>query len=188
MRKPAHNLMAFNSQIVVDEKFKFIVATDVSSKGNDTQQLHNMAKESKENLELKKEDNLDIVADTGYYSSKEFKKCEEDNINPIVPRANKSQVQKDKGKFTREEFIYNEKRDCYICPNKQDLNKRAIPQIKNDKINFIYTGASPLCKACLLKDRCIPTQTPYKQIYRWEHEYIIEQHNKKMQTKEAKES
>jgi transposase len=186
MRKPAHHLMAYNSQIVVDEKFKFIIATDISSKGNDTQELHKMAKESKENLGLKKEDNLDIVADTGYYSSKEFKRCEEDNINAIVPRAKISQVQKDKGKFTREEFIYDKELDCYICPNKQHLNKRVIPQIKNDKINFIYTGASSLCKSCPLKDKCISTQTPYKQIYRWEHEYIIEQHNKKMQTDAAK--
>ena len=31
MVKPAHNLMAYNTQIVVDDKYKFIVATDVSS-------------------------------------------------------------------------------------------------------------------------------------------------------------
>jgi hypothetical protein len=52
MKKPAHNLMAYNSQIVVYDKFKFIVATDISSKGNDTQQLYKMAKETKENLEI----------------------------------------------------------------------------------------------------------------------------------------
>jgi len=134
MRKPAHNLMAFNSQIVVDDKYKFIVATDVSSKGNDAQQLHKMALETKANLDLTKDDKLDIVADTGYYSAKEFKKCEEDNINAIVPSANKKQVQEDKGKFTREEFTYDEQLDCYVCPNKQELKKRPKPQLKNDGV------------------------------------------------------
>ena len=184
MRKPAHNLMAYNSQIVVDDKFKFIVATDISSKGNDTQQLHNMAKETKENLEL---DNLDIVADTGYYSAKEFKKCDEDNINAIVPQANRKKVQEAKGKYTRDEFIYDEEKDSYSCPNKQELKKRPKPQIKNSKVNFIYTGASAICKACPLKDKCIPTKTPYKQLFRWEYEHIVEQHTEKMKTQESKE-
>jgi len=186
MRKPAHNLMAYNSQIVVDEKFKFIVATDISSKGSDAKELHKMAFKTKENLKLSKDDRLNIVADTGYYSSKEFKKCNEDNINAIVPSANRQKVQQCKGKFTREEFIYNKDLDCYICPNHQKLKKRQTPQYKNDMINFIYAGASSVCKSCSLKNNCIPAKTPYKQIYRWEHEEIIEIHSKKMQTQEAK--
>jgi len=184
MKKPAHNLMAYNSQIVVDDKYKFIVATDVSTVGNDTVQLHNMAIETKKNLEV---DRLDIVADTGYYSSKEFKKCSDDNINAIVPDANMQQVQKNKGKFVRDEFTYDEKNDYYICPNNQQLNKRSAPQIKNDKINFIYATKSSICKACPIKDKCLPTQTSYKQIYRWEHEHIIESHHQKMQTLNSKE-
>lgn len=186
MRKPAHNLMAYNAQIVVDEKYKFIVATDVSSQGNDAEQLHKMAQETKENLELDKDDSLDIVADTGYYSSKEFKKCDEDNINAIVPKANNKKVQEDKGKFTRDKFIYDVQNDCYTCPNNQQLTKRIAPQLKNNKVNFIYAGASATCKTCLLKDKCLPAKTSYKQIFRWEHEHIIEQHRKKMKTEESK--
>jgi len=183
MKKPAHLLMAYNSQIVVDEKYKFIVATEVSSKGNDAQQLHKMAKETKENLNV---DSLEIVADTGYYSVKEFKKCHEDNINAIVPEANIKRVQEDKGKFTRDKFTYDAKSDCYICPNNKVLKKRAAPQIKNDKTNFIYTGASAICKACPIKDKCIPIQTSYKQIFRYENEDIIKQHKEKMRTEESK--
>ncbi len=40
MTKPAHNLMAYNTQIAVDGKYKFIVATDISSKGVDLDQLY----------------------------------------------------------------------------------------------------------------------------------------------------
>jgi len=51
MSKPAHNLMAYNSQIAVDNKYKFIVATDISTNGYDLDQLHNMASRSKEIVE-----------------------------------------------------------------------------------------------------------------------------------------
>jgi len=187
MIKPAHNLMAYNSQIVVDEKYKLIVASDISSKGNDANQLHTMAQQTKENLELDNQDNLTIVADTGYYSAKEFKKCTGDNINAIVPEANKQQVQKDKGKFTRDKFIYNSKNDYYICPNNKILHKRPAPQLKNDKVNFIYSVQSAICKSCPLKDKCIPTKTPRKQLFRWEEEHIIEKHQQKMKTQEARD-
>lgn len=187
MIKPAHSLMAYNSQIVVDEKFKFIVATDITTKGCDLKELYKMSKQTKDNLHLKKNDKLDIVADTGYYSSKELKRCVEDNINAVVPEQNKTQVQKDKGYFTRDKFIYDEEQNCYICPIGQRLTKSHTLQKKNDKINFIYRGKSSICKACPKKNLCIPIKSPYKQIYRWEYEYIIEEHHKKMQSKESKE-
>jgi len=183
MKKPAHNLMAYNSQIVVDEKYKLIVATDVSSKGNDAAQLHKMAKETQENLTI---DKLDIVADKGYYSVKELKKCDEENINAIVSIVNKKKAQEDKGKYTRDKFTYDAVNDFYACPNNQQLNKRTVSQIKSEKVNFIYTGASAICKVCPLKDKCLPAKTPYKQIYRWEHEHIAEAHHKKMNTEESK--
>ena len=181
MRKPAHNLMAFNSQIVVDEKFKFIVATDISSKGNDVDQLYKMAKQTKENLNV---DTLEIVADTGYDSAKEIKKCIDDNIHPIVAKAKKQQPKKDK--YSRDEFIYDKESDSYICPYNQKLSKSNIVQIKLKKKNILYHASSKICKNCPLRDKCIPDKTAYKRIFRWEHEEIIETHSKKMQTDEAK--
>jgi len=181
MRKPAHNLMAYNSQIVVDEKFKFIVATDISSKGTDFDQLHKMAKQTKENLNVNK---LEIVADTGYDSAKEIKKCIDDNIYPIVAKAKKQQPKKDK--YSRDKFVYDKAIDCYICPNNKHLTKSVTIQIKQDKKNILYRATSKICKSCLLRDKCLPTKTPYKRVFRWEYEEIIENHSKQMQTEEAK--
>ncbi|PHQ65506.1 MAG: transposase [Sulfurimonas sp.] len=184
MRKPAHHLMAYNSQIVVDDTFKFIVATDISTSSTDQDQLHKMAMQTKDILE---KSYLTIVADKGYNSSIEIKKCVDDNINPIVPLSNKQQTQKDKGKFSREAFVYDKDSDSYICPNNKKLTKREAPQIRdNGKVNYVYSGASAICKSCPIKDKCLPTKTPYKSIFRWEHENIIEQHSVKMQTDEAK--
>jgi transposase len=82
MVKSAHNLMAYNSQICVDDKFKFIVATDVTSSGTDKQELHHMAMQTKEVITSP---DLVILADKGYYSASEIKKCVDDGIKTLVP-------------------------------------------------------------------------------------------------------
>ena len=181
MVKPAHNLMAYNSQIVVDKKYKFIVATDVSS-GKDLDQLHNMATQTKE---ITGNSNMTIVGDTGYYSPKELKKCADDNIEVIVPSVNRSQAQKDKGKFIRDAFIYDGSSDTYICPNQQAL-VRSSSIYKNGKILYSYRGSSAMCRECPLRENCIPPKTAQKKIFRWEYEEIVETHLEKMKTNEAK--
>ncbi len=123
----------------------------------------------------------------GYDSAMEIKKCIDDNINPIVPRSNNQQPQKDKGLFVRNKFTYDTEQDCYICPNNQQLTKSTTTQNKKGKISFLYRGSSPMCKACPLKDKCIPNKTPYKRLFRWEHEEVIEKHIKKMKTEEYKD-
>ena len=187
MIKPAHNLMAYNSQIVVDNSNKIIVATDITSDNNDAKQLHKMVIETKENLELNKDDNLDIVGDTGYYSSKELKKCVDNNINAYVPTANFKQREINKGVFARDKFIYSKEKDCYICPNGIKLNKSLKPQLKNGNRNYVYRSPSASCNNCKLRNKCISTKTRYKQMYRWENEEIVDNHKVKMNTQQAKD-
>ena len=95
MIKPAHNLMAYNVQIAVDKKYKFIVVTDVSSDRNDVKQLPSIASECKEVLG---KDKLKIAADTGYYSAVNIKACMDKNITVFVP-AQKNKKQNKKGLF-----------------------------------------------------------------------------------------
>jgi len=183
MRKPAHNLMAYNTQIAVDGKYKFIVATDVSTKGTDIDQLYTMttmAKEATGNEAMK------VAADTGYYNPKEIKKCLDANIEVYVPLPNKQQSQKERGKFPRDAFTFNEEKDCYICPENQPLKRMASTQEKNGITNLIYSSNNPTCKACPSRSQCLPDATGAKRLYRWEHEAIITEHRKKMQTSKAK--
>jgi len=57
-----------NSQICVNDKYKFIVTTDVTSSGSDKQELHKIALQTREVI-----DNPDLIirADKGYYSAVE---------------------------------------------------------------------------------------------------------------------
>jgi len=84
--KPSHNLMAYNVQIAVDSKFKFIVATDVSSVGQDSNQLCNMGTKAKE---ITKNEKMKLLVDKGYYSAKKIKESIDNNITPHIPTPQK---------------------------------------------------------------------------------------------------
>lgn len=182
MVKPAHNLMAYNAQIAVDSKYKFIVATDVSG-DKDIDKLSQMAHHIKE---VTQNDAMVLTADAGYYNSKEIKKCVGENINVYVPSIHRSYMQKAKGKYTREAFVYQQNTDSYLCPNGQYLIRSTATQYKNGKVNHVYQGNSSMCQGCLLRSACLPDKTAFKKLFRWEDEGVIEQHLEKMQTEEAK--
>jgi len=184
MKKPAHNLMAYNVQIAVDNKYKFIVTTDTTSCPNDSNQLLSMANKTKEILDNK---DLTLTADKGYYNLDEIKKCLDSNIDIVLPISKTGQVQGSKGKFKREDFIYNRDKDCYICPNKKILTKRENSyRVKSNKIYYQYSLSSTICKSCSLKERCL-AKSRTRTIIRWEHSNIIDDFIKDMQTPKAKE-
>jgi transposase len=184
MSKPSHNLMAYNSQIAVDHKYKFIVATDISTNGHDLDQLHNMATRSKE---IVNNPDMIVTADKGYYSTKEIKKCIEDGIETIIPPRCTGANKKIKcARFSKNQFTYNQKEDYYICPNNQELHKIEKQYERNGRMLDVYRISSTYCKVCPLKQNCLSDVTPNKQMYRWEHENIIDNYNKKMATPKSK--
>jgi len=184
MSKPAHNLMAYNSQIAVDHKYKFIVATDISTNGHDLDQLHNMAMKTQAIV-----DNPDLIitADKGYYSSREIKKCIEDNIETIIPARCTAVNKKIKcARFSKNQFTYDKKQDCYICPNNKELKKIEKQYERDGRMLDVYRVSSSNCKVCPLKQNCLSDKTPNKQMYRWEHEDVIDEYVTKMKTPQAK--
>ena len=182
MVKPSHNLMAYNTQIAVDNDYKFIVATDVVLEGNDSHQLYNMAVKSKE---ITNNETTTITADAGYFDAQEIKKCIEDNIDIVLPPSQTGQVQGNRDKFKKENFKYDSLNDCYICPNNQCLSKRETFTKRANKRYFHYSISSKICKDCPIKHNCL-SKTKSKTILRWEHAKVIDDFKAKMQTDEAK--
>jgi hypothetical protein len=69
-------------QVAVDTKKHLIVTHEVTNVGNDRSQLASVAKQTKETLET---ENLDVVADRGYFNSAEILACEEVGITSLCP-------------------------------------------------------------------------------------------------------
>ena len=183
MVKSAHNLMAYNSQICVDDKFKFIVATDVTSQGTDKQELHKMALQTKEVIT---NPNLVLLADKGYYSATEIKKCEDDGIKTLVPAIRTGQELVNKGKFTKDKFIYDKEQDAYICPNDKLIKRTKSINKSYARIMHMYRSSQTDCNACPIRNKCLGEKTNQKQTQRWEHQEVLDNYNQNMTTPAAK--
>jgi len=184
MSKPSQNLVAYNAQIAVDHKYKFIIATDISTNGHDLKELHSMAIKTKE---IVNNPNMIVTADKGYYSTKEIKKCIEDGIETIIPpRCTGANKKIKDGRFAKKHFKYDYKEDYYVCPNNQKLIKMKNQYKRDGRMLDRYGISSKICQICPLKQNCITEKVKTKYLYRWEHENIIDNYNKKMATSKSK--
>jgi len=184
MIKPAHNLMAYNVQIAVDSRYKFIAATEVSGEVNDAGKLHTMARAVQE---ITQNEAQVTVADCGYYSAQEIATCQKDHLEVIVPIPDKQKKQRDQGLYPQDAFTYDARNDRYLCPNDQHLTRsNSVITKSNGTRHFVYRAGSKTCKACPIRDQCLPPKTAYRSIMRSEYAPQVEKHKTKMQTSQAK--
>lgn len=176
LSKNGQTVAGYNVQIAVDQKHKLLIACEVTNDGNDQGQLEPMAKKAQRVLGV---ETLEVAADTGYFNVQHIKACMDAGITPYVPEPDWHTRVRKQGRFSREEFHYNAELDAYRCPAGQLLKRRRTLQ-KNGKLMFGYASQASICTQCLLKTTCLPAKTPYRQIYRWEHEHIVESHRKRM--------
>jgi transposase len=159
--------VSYNVQTAVDSKYHLIVAQDVTNEGLDNHQLFSMSQTAKEILDRGE---IETVADMGYYSHEELKKCEEAGIRAYIskPIISKNTAQ---GLFGKEKFVYEPESDCYVCPNREHLTFRfESREAKKKKFRYYWTLA---CLNCPIKAQCT-TNKKFRRIKRWEHEAIAE--------------
>ena len=158
--------VSYNVQTAVDRKHHLIVEQDVTNEGLDNHQLFSMAQKTKQMLG---QDELQVVADMGYYNHEELKRCEEAGITTYVskPLVSKNTA---RGLFGKEKFVYEADRDCYRCPAKERLDFRFETQEGDKKFRYYWTKA---CPGCALKAQCT-TDPRFHRIKRWEHEEVLE--------------
>jgi len=152
------NDISHNVQIAGEEKNHFIVAVDVTSEAVDYGQLHSIASQAKEELAV---DELTAIADRGFYSSEEFKKCKEDDITVIVPKPDRGETQS-KG-YTKSNFTYDKEKDMYICLLGQQVTLPAKRKSQSKDKRY-YCKA---CVGCPSKELCTP-KSKYRNLTRFE--------------------
>jgi transposase len=158
-------VVGYNVQAAVETDHHLIVAHDVVQTGNDTSQLASMGEMAKEALGV---DELDVIADRGYFSSEQIKECADADITPTLPKPQTSSNRK-KGMFVKADFRYVADEDAYICPAGERLIWRYVTEEAGLVISRYWTD---VCGSCALKDQC--TTGKERRISRWEHEHLIE--------------
>jgi transposase len=158
--------VGYNVQTAVDAKHHLIVAHEVTNVGNDRAQLANMAGQAKAAMGVEA---LEALADRGYFSGEEVKACKPLGVVPYLPKPLTSGA-KAEGRFGKQDFVYQAKKDTYRCPAKKTLKRRFSTTDKGQTFHIYATDA---CAKCPLKADC--TKAEQRQIRRWEHEAVIDE-------------
>jgi transposase len=114
-----------------------------------------------------------LAADAAYGSAEMLNwLVHERGIEPHIPVFDKSQ--RTDGTYSRDEFAYDHKRDCYICPGGKELRQRQkiyrVPRPFVDENGMMRYRASKLdCESCSLKPQCCPN-APARKVLRSIHE------------------
>jgi transposase len=159
-------MVGYNVQTAVDTKHHLIVTHEVTNVGHDRDQLSTMAAEAKAAMGV---DALDVLADRGYFSGEEVLACEPLGVTPYVPKPLTSGA-KAKGRFGKQDFVYQPEEDAYRCPAGETLTRR-FTSVEQDMNLHVYWTTR--CADCPLKSRCTSSNQP-RRIKRWEHEAVID--------------
>lgn len=149
--KKGVTLVGYNVQTSVDSVNKLIAHYEVTNT-TDAHALFNVASATKTALN---KTNVNVLADKGYDTAKEFEQCAAHQITTYV--APKKKASKKDAGFDKTAFIYNKTADTYSCPagevlttnHKEYARKQATHQVKVYKISF------KKCKQCPYLNDCI---------------------------------
>ena len=182
--------VGYNVQTATDEKHNMVAHFEVTNQKDDYA-LSGVATKAKMELGLKKEENLNVLADKGYCTGSELKKCEDGKIATYVaPKENRGNGKSNV--FSKTDFVYNPDRDAYICPFNEELTSNGSWYEKKGRL----PGASPYrfkrytiyfgtCNACPFRDECLsPGRQKHRQgryIERSEFEDCLEANKERVE-------
>jgi transposase len=167
--------VVYNTQNVVDDMYNLIVHTQATNT-NDSRALYEAASKAKQNLELKKDDVITILADKGYHSGVELQQCQADDMITHVAYKEQPSVKHIANEFLSESFSYDKATDTYICPTGAKLTSTGTwSNKKAESGEIIYrfkTYRTQACKTCSLRSQC--TKLDKRIIQRSEFQDVVD--------------
>ena len=92
-------------------------------------------------------DNLEAVADRGYFKGEEIKACDDACITVTLPKPQTSGA-KSEGRFGKQDFVYRPTEDVYICPTGEKLKYYFTAEENGQQMRRYWTNA---CGTCPIK-------------------------------------
>jgi hypothetical protein len=167
LMKTAHGSeVSYNVQTVVDSKLKLLVTYEVTNEPSDHGQLAVMGQAAQQALGVEQ---LTVLADGGYYESKELKECEEAGLITYLPER-ESGAAKHYGVFANHHFHYDPARDLYLCPQGEKMRWRGLTEKKGKQYKIYKTKA---CEGCPLRAQCTTSKSGRK-LLRWVDQEVLE--------------
>jgi hypothetical protein len=172
MIKGAHGyIQGHNGIAIADSKSQVIVAAEAFGSGSESEHFPAMLDRLEETMEGLTGEERPLEAaiaegDTGYFTELSLKEAEERKIEAIIPdqQFRKRDEQFDgrpehggKGRFTAEDFAYDEKENSCRCPAQKQLSYKGHVKL-NRNSGEKHQAKSRDCKDCLLRQQCIASR------------------------------
>jgi transposase len=130
------------------------------------------------------EDYKEILADSGYASFDNFEELDKRNKIIYIPdQQMNTEADKEQNPYHRNHFIYNEQKDCFVCPENKELPFYSnIIHRRNKQQSKVYK-----CKDCPLCDKqklCVKGQ--YREIHIEKREHLRQQIRERLNNAEGK--
>ena len=164
MNSPKGTYAGYNAQVVVDGKNALIVSADVVSDNNDLNQFASQIDQANQTLSNPCKT---ACADSGYSSTEELIKIDKKDIAVIVP-SQRQASEKDRGKFHKNNLLYDKDNNCYICPEGNKLQfYRSDEESKTD----VYKISDPkTCRKCRHFRHCTKSKSGRQVSRLWNEE------------------
>ena len=175
MKSSHGTIQGFNGLVVTDSKNQIIVYPEAFGSGPEAELLKSMiegAKETALSIELGNDffKGKKLIADTGSFGEDNLKFLSKEGIDAYIPdqqfrkrdprfddaKRHKG-VNKKSKRFGREDFVYNENEDVFICPGNKKLCFEKI-QIWNKTEGRMYRASYRDCRTCKLRERCLKSE------------------------------
>ena len=147
-----------------------IAEQQVHNKVSDLGLLAETAAAARENLAI---EDIDAVADGGYYKIEDIEACEAAGVTPFVPKPDRSPARRN-GHFPKSAFRYDPATDSCGCPGGHrlaPLYRTRVDKTRPETLIVNYENRAA-CNACALRDRC--TKKTYRSIGRYENEAVLD--------------
>jgi hypothetical protein len=142
------NHASYNVQSVVDGQHGLIVHAEAVSESSDIHQFAEQVDQA--NTVLDKPCEV-ACADAGYSDTAELKKIDDKGIKVVVP-SQRQALHKAEKLFSKEAFVYDRQKDCYICPEQKQLAYEYTDRKRGRKY---YRLSQPgVCRGCVHYGKC----------------------------------
>jgi len=159
--------VAYNLQTTVDAKNNIPIDYKVTN-SNDSKAMGNMLQRAKSILG---HNEFTALYDKGYHTGSEFDTAHRLGITTIVAIPSVA-AQAPNPQYNVENFTYNKKRDCYICPQNHEMHTTGKWHLAKTYQFKRYTTRA--CLSCEVKEHC--SKAKYgKAIQRSQYQELIEQ-------------
>jgi transposase len=167
------SIQGYNGQAVVDSKHQVIVHGEVFGTGQDADLVPPMIDGTKKNMEKNGHEDSDeyfqgkiFTADSAYHSKDNLQKCVDEKLDAYIPDKwkrmrdpgygeRRKQGKTTRAYFAREDYLYNENEDQYICPNGKILRLQTKHMVSTGNVYRRYRAQEEDCRGCGLREKCI---------------------------------